>query len=100
MALRKNQLYLTAGEKTRFINAVLALKDEYPRYGGGLSTYDVFVKWHDDAMAADVAHMGPAFLAWHREYLRRFELALQRISAGLPGISGGPPAFADPNLPS
>jgi tyrosinase len=96
MALRKNQRYLTAGEKTRFINAVLALKEEYPRYGGGLSTYDLFVKWHDDAMAADLAHMGPAFLAWHREYLRRFELALQRRSAGLPGISDGLPFIDDP----
>jgi Common central domain of tyrosinase len=87
MALRRNQRYLTAAEKNRFIKAVLALKAEIKpdnplsTSGNRLSTYDVFVKMHDDAMAADTAHMGPAFLAWHREYLRRFELELQRISA-------------------
>jgi tyrosinase len=80
MALRKDQVDLTAAEKIRFINAVLALKAEI-KPGNTLSTYDVFVKIHDDAMAADTAHRGPAFLAWHREYLRRFELELQRISA-------------------
>jgi tyrosinase len=79
MALRKDQVDLTAAEKIRFINAVLALKAEI-KPGNTLSTYDVFVKIHDDAMAADTAHRGPAFLAWHREYLRRFELELQRIS--------------------
>jgi tyrosinase len=79
MALRKNQRYLTAAEKNRFIKALLALKAEI-KPGHTLSTYDEFVKMHDDAMRADTAHRGPAFLAWHREYLRRFELELQRIS--------------------
>ena len=28
----------------------------------------------------NAAHRGPAFLPWHREFLRRFELDLQRVS--------------------
>src|SRR5262245_41537244 len=79
MAYRKNQRSLTAAEKKRFIDALLALKAE-KKPDAALSTYDLFVKVHDDAMKDGYAHMGPAFLAWHREYLRRFELELQRVS--------------------
>jgi tyrosinase len=86
MALRKNQRSLTTAEKERFIKALLDLKKVKP--GDTLSTYDLFVKVHDDAMKDGYAHMGPAFLAWHREYLRRFELELQRISPPEPSTGG------------
>jgi hypothetical protein len=42
-------------------------------------TYDQYVQTHMNAMAA--AHRGPAFLPWHREYLRRLELDLQAIDS-------------------
>lgn len=75
MALRcrKNQATLTAGEKSRYVAAVLTLKAN--------GTYDRYVADHVGAMAA--AHRGPAFLPWHREYLRRFELDLQAIDPGV-----------------
>lgn len=75
MALRcrKNQATLTASEKSRFVAAVLALKAS--------GTYDQYVQTHMNAMAD--AHRGPAFLPWHREFLRRFELDLAKIDPGV-----------------
>jgi tyrosinase len=67
MAIRKNQAKLSAEEKSRFGAAVLALKAN--------GRYDQYVREHRDASHG--AHRGPAFLPWHREFLRRFELDLQ-----------------------
>ena len=69
MLTRKNQVSLSADEKSRFIAAVLALKAS--------GKYDQYVRVHRDAGHA--AHRGPAFLPWHREFLRRFELDLRSI---------------------
>lgn len=74
MGIRKNQSSLTASEKAAFVAAVKALKAS--------GVYDTFVAQHRAAFMAspnDPAHGGPAFLPWHREYLRRFELALEQI---------------------
>ena len=73
MHCRKNQATLTATEKSRFVAAVLALKAN--------GKYDQYVQEHVDSMAPGNgwAHRGPAFLPWHREFLRRFELDLQAI---------------------
>lgn len=81
MDIRKNQATLTAAEKAAFVAAVKALKAN--------GSYDTFVAQHRAAFLSapnDPAHSGPAFLPWHREYLRRFELALQAIdpSVSLP----------------
>lgn len=74
MGLRKDAATLSVGEKTRFVRACRELK----RRGG----WDDLVEIHRATMfdrPVDPAHMGPAFLPWHREYLRRFELALQSV---------------------
>jgi tyrosinase len=70
---RKNQATLSQPEKDRFVAAVLALKAN--------GQYDQFVTDHMNFMAG--AHRGPAFLPWHRQYLRKFELALQTIDASV-----------------
>ncbi|MCZ6582261.1 MAG: tyrosinase family protein [Thaumarchaeota archaeon] len=66
--IRRNLKTLSDSEKQDFIDAVWALK----RNG----KYDLYVRWHAIAMNQG-AHGGPAFLPWHREYLRRFERDLQ-----------------------
>jgi tyrosinase len=73
MALRKNQNYLSADEKKQFTDAVLKLKDG----GSPGNRYDQFVSMHYNNILA--GHFGPAFFAWHREFLIKFEEALQTI---------------------
>lgn len=77
MGVRKNQATLTADEKQRFVNTLLALKAN--------GTYDLFVRQHRDAMNGPTmpAHGMSAFLPWHREFLRRLERELQRIDPGV-----------------
>jgi tyrosinase len=83
MITRKNQARLSDPEKQKFVKAVLDLKAEKQKIDGPY-TYDKYVQWHkdtvDDATGREDAHMGPAFFAWHREFLIRFEKDLQRIS--------------------
>ena len=69
MGCRKNLKTLPPGERTAFVNAFLALMDD--------GTAAVYAHIHSGATAH--GHGGPAFVAWHREYVRRFELELQRI---------------------
>ena len=84
MGCRKNQASLTSTERTAYVNAVIALKAA-PSLAGIASRYDDYVKEHIDSMQASPgwAHQGSAFLPWHREYLRRFELDLQAIDPSI-----------------
>lgn len=74
MGVRKDQARLTATEKSRFVAAVRALKQD--------GRYDMMVDEHRTAilsMRPDPSHGGPAFFPWHRECLRHFELLLQSV---------------------
>lgn len=84
MNVRKNAATLSDEEWARFMSALVKLKHTFAP-GSNVSTYDQFVALHGavwtlgGAQTVDGAHNGPAFLPWHREYLRRFELALQSV---------------------
>nr|WP_042184542.1 tyrosinase family protein [Kibdelosporangium sp. MJ126-NF4]CEL16368.1 putative tyrosinase [Kibdelosporangium sp. MJ126-NF4]CTQ94292.1 putative tyrosinase [Kibdelosporangium sp. MJ126-NF4] len=79
MGVRKNQQNLTAGEKTRLVDAMLAMK----RSGA----YDSFVRQHIERLNGDsdngtrIGHRSPSFLPWHRKYLIEFERALQAVDS-------------------
>jgi len=81
MGCRKNQATLSTTERQAFVNAIIKLKNEVPSQMGLTNRYDDYVQVHMNAMAvgAGWAHQLPAFLPWHREYLRHFELDLQAI---------------------
>src|SRR5690606_6643010 len=81
MTVRKNQASLTAGEKRRFVAALLELK----RSG----RCDAFVSTHNDFIVSDTdhgrrtGHRSPSFLPWHRRFLLEFERALQSVDASV-----------------
>ena len=87
--VRKNVKNLTAQEKADFVSAVKKLKTVQSPYDPAINYYDQFVKWHylafrcnpnNDDVHGYPAHMGSAFLPWHRVYLRVFEEALRDVS--------------------
>lgn len=117
-AIRRN-IVTDAGARASFVDGVLALKGEFlgtttadlglsgaPR---PVSTYDLFIVWHQLAMARmtppnqgdrNAAHSGPVFLPWHRLMLVLFELQLQRVlgndQVGLPIGTGQPTEISPP----
>lgn len=90
LLVRKNVVALTPEEKAAFVNAVITLKNTIPE-GSKLSIYDQFVLDHILTMGFRIfggskgpakenpAHGLPAFLPWHRQFLKEFEQALQTV---------------------
>lgn len=98
MAVREN-IIENASVRDAFVEGVLALKSEssgmttadlgIPARPGvssqDLSTWDMFVYWHMQAMfergagGRNAAHSGPVFLPWHRWMLMLLEEHLQRV---------------------
>lgn len=69
--VRKSVSKLNAAEKKELVDAILKLKSE--------GEYDKFVLRHFSAPMANI-HRCPAFLPWHRQFIRDFEQQLQRVS--------------------
>lgn len=92
--IRKSATHLTDAERDRFLEALIRLRyrpANIPTIQA--SVYDQYVALHQAVMVvtfagqADTINMGHwniGFLAWHREYLRRFELTLQ---SEMPGVT-------------
>src|SRR5438046_10223973 len=84
MDIRRNHRDLTPAQKTAFVNAVLALKNDVDSvlHPGAQKRYDDFVEVHKNAMMGPdmldpMPHQTSLFFPWHRIMLRQFELALQ-----------------------
>jgi len=78
---RKDVSTLTAAEKRRFVNAMLAIKKR--------GQYDEFVRMHIEYYTSDgedglrTAHMAPSFLPWHRRFLLELEKALRKVDSSV-----------------
>ncbi|ODB95108.1 hypothetical protein A3197_17230 [Candidatus Thiodiazotropha endoloripes] len=89
--VRKNAETMPADEFQEYMKACVLLKAKKVP-GKNYSVYDQWVAVHGCIMAVrtpdsnryrNMGHQGIAFLPWHREYLRRFELALQTVVPGV-----------------
>ena len=77
---RREYRQLSDDERQRYMDAVVAIADTIvdPEVDAVTSQYDLFVRMHQPQTAVS-AHGGPGFQPWHREFLMRFESALQQI---------------------
>lgn len=66
-AIRKEYRMLTDQERKRFHNALIQLK----RSG----EFDKLALIHGRSAVSGGAHSGPAFLPWHREFIKRYSLS-------------------------
>ncbi|MFH4973696.1 hypothetical protein AB6A40_000405 [Gnathostoma spinigerum] len=71
MGYRKEYRMLSEDERNRWHQTLAVLKNsgEYDRMG----------RIHESVGSGSGAHSGPAFLPWHREFIKRFEIALRLI---------------------
>lgn len=77
--VRKNAADLSEEERTRYVDAVLELRNRFPRNPDG--TADIVNWWfkQDQQHVGGGVHTEASFLAWHRELTNRFEVLLQEI---------------------
>ena len=81
--VRKNVKDLTHKERKTLVKAFHALKNVPSPYDPSLSYYDQFVAWHimlHDCVPGhhmQMAHGGPMYLPWHREYVLLLENAMR-----------------------
>ena len=88
---RKNAAKMPVAEFENFLKACVLLKKMIVP-GKTFSVYDQWVAIHGCIMGVktpgstqfvNLGHQNIGFVAWHREYLRRFELVLQRVVPGV-----------------
>uniref|UniRef100_A0A0M3KDC4 Tyrosinase_Cu-bd domain-containing protein n=1 Tax=Anisakis simplex TaxID=6269 RepID=A0A0M3KDC4_ANISI len=75
IAVRKEIRQLSDDERQRYYQAIRQLKQN--------GQYDEFASIHRDVAEASGAHSGPGFLPWHREFLKRVEIAIRMIDPSL-----------------
>uniref|UniRef100_A0A0N4WJP6 ShTK domain protein n=1 Tax=Haemonchus placei TaxID=6290 RepID=A0A0N4WJP6_HAEPC len=73
--LRKEYRVMTDAERQRYHTAMWTIK--------GNGDYDTLSRIHSSFQTSPGAHSGPAFLPWHREFIKRLEIALRRVDPSI-----------------
>ncbi|VDN24065.1 unnamed protein product [Cylicostephanus goldi] len=73
--LRKEYRMLTDDERSRFHKALWSIKNS--------GVYDYLNRIHTRFAVSSGAHAGPAFVPWHREFLKRVEIALRMVDPSM-----------------
>ncbi|KAK6729930.1 hypothetical protein RB195_006777 [Necator americanus] len=74
-AIRKEYRMMTDDERQRYHAAIRTLKQN--------GEYDRISRIHSQSTVVGGAHSGPAFLPWHREFMKRYEFAIRQIDPTL-----------------
>uniref|UniRef100_A0AC34R0V6 Tyrosinase copper-binding domain-containing protein n=1 Tax=Panagrolaimus sp. JU765 TaxID=591449 RepID=A0AC34R0V6_9BILA len=74
-ALRKEYRMMTDAERDRFHAVIRQLKNN--------GEYDRLATVHSQFAASGGAHSGPAFLPWHREFIKRMEISIRQLDPTL-----------------
>ncbi|CAJ0597115.1 unnamed protein product [Cylicocyclus nassatus] len=84
-ALRKEYRVMTDAERNRVYFCPLRYHTAMWTIKGN-GDYDTLSRIHSSFVTSPGAHSGPAFLPWHREFIKRIEIALRRVdpSVALP----------------
>ncbi|KAI6222821.1 Protein CBR-TYR-3 [Aphelenchoides besseyi] len=74
-SLRREYRTLSDEERERFHAAFLGIKKN--------GAFDEIARLHAQFAESGAAHAGPAFLPWHREFIKRMEIALRKVDPGV-----------------
>ncbi|VDM51685.1 unnamed protein product [Angiostrongylus costaricensis] len=74
-SFRKEIRMMTDDERQRYYSAIRMMKQN--------GEYDRVARMHTRSTVMGGAHSGPAFLPWHREYIKRLEFAIRQIDPTL-----------------
>uniref|UniRef100_A0A915BPT9 ShKT domain-containing protein n=2 Tax=Parascaris univalens TaxID=6257 RepID=A0A915BPT9_PARUN len=74
-ATRKELRMMSDSERNRLFKAIQQLKNS--------GEYDRLSDMHRQVGVASGAHSGPSFLPWHREFLKRVEIAIRMVDPSL-----------------
>lgn len=72
---RRNAATVSQAERDAYVQAILAADTE--GFPDGVSFWDKQNEIHSNGIVMPAAHVNPAFLPWHREFLNRYEALLQ-----------------------
>lgn len=80
---RRNAATATQAERNAYIQALLSIDTSSFAFPDGVTYWDKQNQIHSNSVVMSAAHVNPAFLPWHREFLNRYEALLQTVDPTL-----------------
>jgi hypothetical protein len=80
---RRNAASVTQAERDAYVQAILAADTADFAFPDGVTFWDKQNDIHSAGPVQSAAHGNPAFLPWHREFMNRYEVLLQKTNPTL-----------------